>query len=191
MNEKIKITKQQHIWTSEKKLKFCGYGEWVEEADVTEIEYLGYEACIVRVFKREIYAKEEAYFGGHLCGYVKIPDSHPYHGQKDVDLDGHGGLTFNSLEEEHWVGFDCAHSGDLVPTMEHMRNTRPELIEIKKQFPIPEGFEDHPWWKPVYKNIDYCIQECINMIDQLLNVEMTDMIQKGAEALTENEDERT
>ncbi len=176
MKEKIKITKKDHLWTSDKKLKFCGYGEWVEEADITEIEYLGYEACIVRIFKIETFTKEEVYFGGHLCGYVKIPESHPYYGDKDVNLEVHGGLTFNSMEEEHWVGFDCAHSGDMVPTIEHFKKTRTEMRDFEKKFPIPESMKDHPWFKPVYKNIDYCIQECVNMIDQLIKVSVIDKI---------------
>jgi len=60
---------------------------------------------------------------GHLCGYVGVPDSHPWfnndYGDVD-DVDVHGGLTFS--EHGHgdlfglWVfGFDCAHSGDLLP----------------------------------------------------------------------------
>lgn len=167
------ITKQEHHYTSEEKLKFCGYGEWVEEADITEIEYLGYEVRVVRIFMEEPFAKVKAYFGGHLCGYVKIPQSHPYFGKKDIYLDCHGGLTFNEAHEEHWAGFDCGHSGDYIPSTEHMRNTMPELIELKKKFPIPKGMEHHPLFKPVYRNVDYCIQQCISMIDQLINVSVT------------------
>jgi hypothetical protein len=64
----------------------------------------------------------------NLCGYVKVPgisasnDSEGFEG-----LDVHGGVTFqgslidtgagNKLKEGYWVGFDCAHSMDLVPSM--------------------------------------------------------------------------
>ncbi len=168
MTEDYKIIEEKHYWTSDHKLKFCGYGEWVEEADFTKIEYRGYEARLVRVFKIEPYAKEEAYFGGYLCGYVKIPEIHPYFRQKEIDLECHGGITYNESHEEHWVGFDCMHSGDFVPTSEHMKRTIPELIEIKKAFSTPEGMEEHPWFKPIYRNINYCIHECITIIDQLI-----------------------
>lgn len=66
--------------------------------------------------------------GLHLCGYISIPPGHPWHGKgyDDIRADVHGGLTYASPAEESvakdsaqcgwWVvGFDCAHSGDLVP----------------------------------------------------------------------------
>lgn len=78
---------------------------------------------------------------GALCGYVGVPEGHPLHG-KDYDdagdIDVHGGLTFaNSCspkakedrgichkpapgEPDHvwWLGFDCAHSGDVCPSLD-------------------------------------------------------------------------
>ena len=59
---------------------------------------------------------------GCPCGYVMIPDGHPWRGMKESELDSlvdvHGGVTF--LGELHeladgslWVGFDMAHAGDL------------------------------------------------------------------------------
>lgn len=74
---------------------------------------------------------------GALCGYVGVDESHPCY-EKDydsVDVDVHGGLTFanhcaHGPEERGichkpsegepdnvwWLGFDCAHSGDLCPS---------------------------------------------------------------------------
>jgi hypothetical protein len=168
MTHDYKIMEQHHHWTSEEKLKFCGYGEWVEEVDSLILEYLGYEAAIIRVFKREYYADPEAYFGGHLCGYVRIPNTHPYFRNVKINLDCHDGITFNEIHEEHWIGFDCAHLGDYVPTLEFLRKTMPELIEIRKRLPIPEGMEDHPIYNPVYRNVNYCIDECKKIIEQLI-----------------------
>jgi hypothetical protein len=75
---------------------------------------------------------------GALCGYVGVPNGHPAYGvdYNHVDVDVHGGLTFAarcqpSAEERGichkvelgesddvwWLGFDCAHSGDLCPKM--------------------------------------------------------------------------
>ena len=54
----------------------------------------------------------------HLCGYVKLPD-----GWTDIgeSFNVHGGVTFTGeLQPEaegYWIGFDCAHSGDLTPFM--------------------------------------------------------------------------
>lgn len=58
-------------------------------------------------------------FGGHLSGYVKIPDGCPIkHGTYDVDVDVHGGITYNVKEDgEHWIGFDCGHCEDIIPSI--------------------------------------------------------------------------
>ena len=83
--------------------------------------------------------------GGHWCGYVGLPPGHRFHGKDydDVKFDNeddpypnvHGGLTFSEECDEAdapcrgichvaapgepeklwWLGFDCAHSGDLSP----------------------------------------------------------------------------
>jgi hypothetical protein len=81
--------------------------------------------------------------GGHWCGYVGVPEGHPYF-EKDYDdctVDVHGGLTFadhcQEVESEctgvchkpgdgeqdnvWWLGFDCAHCYDLSPTSESFR----------------------------------------------------------------------
>lgn len=78
---------------------------------------------------------------GAWCGYVGVPQTHPWHGYDDrheliVDtINVHGGLTFSSAcahgEDESqgichrpdpgepdnvwWFGFDCAHWNDLSP----------------------------------------------------------------------------
>lgn len=76
---------------------------------------------------------------GALCGYVGVPPGHPAHGKgyDDVAVDVHGGLTYADACEETteegtgichvplegrpahvwWLGFDCAHYRDLVPSM--------------------------------------------------------------------------
>lgn len=67
---------------------------------------------------------------GHLCGYVAVPESHPWHGATiwDVDADVHGGISWSGRGTANigwrgdgdparhwWVGFDAGHLGDLVP----------------------------------------------------------------------------
>lgn len=166
----IKITKEEHIWTSEEKIKRLGYGEWVEEIDVLGFEYRGYINKIIRVMQREPVSKEEYWFGGHLCGYIQIPDYHPYFKDKDKcdNMDCHGGITFNQAHDEHWIGFDCAHSGDYVPSMEFMRRTNPELISIPEKFPLPPGFEKFSLFNTIYRNVQFCIDECTKIVDQLI-----------------------
>ncbi|MEM7515319.1 MAG: hypothetical protein AAF368_00145 [Planctomycetota bacterium] len=64
---------------------------------------------------------------GHWCGYLCIPEGHPLHGRDlesdDLGPDIHGGWTWarsylpnkKDASDGWWVGFDCAHSGDLQP----------------------------------------------------------------------------
>jgi hypothetical protein len=100
-------------------------GEWDNEPDLVEWRdaATGYPCLIVRNG-----------FGG-LCGYVGVPEAHPAHGKdyQGIDFphggDPHGGLTFASpcggdichvplpgeADSVWWLGFDCAHSGDLCP----------------------------------------------------------------------------
>lgn len=62
---------------------------------------------------------------GTLCGYVKVPTEHQWHGMgyEEIDdeaggVDVHGGLTFAARQDDPdswWIGFDCAHYGDVMP----------------------------------------------------------------------------
>ena len=73
---------------------------------------------------------------GALCGYVGVPEGHPYYGKDYNDdalcgVDVHGGLTYSdhcrgdichtpeeaANEPVWWLGFDCAHAGDLCPKL--------------------------------------------------------------------------
>jgi len=60
---------------------------------------------------------------GHLCGYVRVPSGHPWHGLDYGSVrphpDVHGGLTFSDEFDRlsvagYWLGFDCAHLGDRI-----------------------------------------------------------------------------
>jgi len=99
------------------------HGEWDSEPDELAFEHLGYPCLIVRntrMFEKLGFRK------GHLCGYLGVPAGHPWHGENydDVDVSIHGGLTYDGdhaptkePDGNWWVGFDCAHLGDIVPGM--------------------------------------------------------------------------
>lgn len=101
-----------------------GPGPWENEPD--RIEWRGRESKLPRLALRGPL--------GSWCGYVGVPDGHPLHGKgydddATLDLRVHGGLTYGNAcggnichvpregESDHvwWLGFDCAHSGDLSP----------------------------------------------------------------------------
>lgn len=155
--------KQNHIYNSEEKLKWFGTGEWVEEPDMIEFEHKGFKCSIVRVCVQDgpIHV-----FGGHLCGYVNIPKDHPWIGKAfDIDADIHGGITFGEYdnEKQYWIGFDCGHLGDIVPSMELMRK------EYKIAMPpYLEKFKNSPIFNSTYRNLNYVIEECKNLADQVI-----------------------
>lgn len=83
---------------------------WESEPDSLSFEHRGIECRIRRMS-----------WSGHLCGYARLPDAHPW---VAYSLDYpparvHGGITYGPRvldgEEGIWIGFDCAHSGDLTP----------------------------------------------------------------------------
>ncbi len=100
-----------------------GPGPWQEEPDRIEWRLYGYPCLMVR-----------SALGGNWCGYVGVPPWHPFY-KKDfgkLDLRVHGGLTYSAPCQGHichvagpgepenvwWLGFDCAHGGDLSPRLE-------------------------------------------------------------------------
>jgi hypothetical protein len=86
-----------------------------------------------------------------LCGYITLtPDNTLYGiGYDDLDLRVHGGLTYNSYDEDkNWViGFDCAHHGDLTPYF---------LLDEDSVFGL----------RGTYRDMEYVKSECENLAEQ-------------------------
>lgn len=170
----LETFKQQHIYDTDFKLKHFGYGEWIEEPDTTEFIYRDYECRIIRMIIREPIPNKECYFGGYLCAYVKIPESHEYYLENvdDIGVSCPWGLSYAEMHEDgFWIGFDCGHSNDIIPSMERMINDNSEMSIWKKDIQnlrerygqkCPEIF------RKAYKNIDFCIEECKNIVNQLI-----------------------
>lgn len=161
------------LCTCDCKLKWFGYGEWVEEADKITFHHMGYECMVHRVFAPELLQKDVV-FGGHLCGYVKIPNDHVYYQEKNAEsihLLCHGGVSYNATNEDgvqaHWVGFDCAHAGDCIPSVEYFKHTSGK-IESRN---MKEILEKYPHFKATYKNMGFCVKQCISMVDQLIEIQ--------------------
>lgn len=78
---------------------------------VKEWEFEGYPCLIIK------------HKWGHLCGYVGLSKEHKFYGKDydDIYADVHGGVTYTGnlgqLNNVWYVGFDCAHAGDLVPKL--------------------------------------------------------------------------
>ena len=118
-------------------------GVWDGEPDLLEFEAFG--------FKCEAKRHDSM---GHLCGYITVGKTHPWYalGYDRIGARVHGGLTYSqagSTSSKH--GFDCAHAGDLVPSMYELIPDNGEkyrdlgyvvgqLIELAKQAYKAEGY---------------------------------------------------
>jgi hypothetical protein len=85
-----------------------------------------------------------------LCGYITLtPDNSLYGiGYDELDLQAHGGLTYDAKHEDNWViGFDCAHYGDLTP-----------YFLLNGEYDFAQ--------RGIYRNMEYVKSECENLAEQ-------------------------
>lgn len=161
---------EKYLYTKEQKIKLFGQGEWVDEPDLIEFEYKKI-TCIVerRIIQENL--ESDLFFGGFLCGYISIPLGHKYYHKEyeDIDIDCHGGLTFGEVSDQHWIGFDCAHLFDYIPSFELFKKTNEDYNLCMKRFSITKAFERSILFNQIYRNIEFCINQCKSMVDQLIN----------------------
>jgi len=87
--------------------------EWETESNLERWTYREHDCVVLRIENL-----------GHLCGYAS------FHKEDISKIDTteihvHGGVTYESSglhivdpdSKKYWIGFDCAHYGDLVPSM--------------------------------------------------------------------------
>ncbi len=157
------------LYTKEDKEKQLGKGPWVDEPDEVSFEHADMQCLITRVILREP-VPGEVWFGGHLCGYVIIPEYHPLFGCEEYpDFDVHGAITYSDFfgEVGFMIGFDCGHTGDLIPSMEPMR----EEINLTMKKDYANAFNGHPSldkiFQRTYRDIPCVIQECKKLAEQV------------------------
>ena len=160
---------EQNLFTKEKKREWWGEGEWVNEIDYMSFCHEGIHCEIKRIMAFE---QSGHAFGGHWCGYCMIPKDHPDYDSKeddfDLDYQVHGGITSNGHRaDEHWIGFDCAHSGDLMPSLVSFKKKYPSPFDIDKKFQIPEKFKEHSIFNPTYKNLSFVLEETKSLAEQI------------------------
>jgi hypothetical protein len=140
-------------------------GEWMNEPDKVQfMTKAGLPGLVVRGPM------------GAWCGYVGVTKEHPYFEKSysELDLSVHGGLTFdgkcsgnehgichlvNESEDDNvwWLGFDCAHSGDLSPLYMAVVNRSPELQRFNQ-------------FKENYRNLEYVKEQVEVLAAQLVEV---------------------
>jgi hypothetical protein len=114
---------------------------------------------------------------GALCGYVGVPEGHPWFGRDYKELEDpnvHGGLTFSDFcypelgehgegichvvepgedDKVWWVGFDCSHAGDLSPRVGALMRTHGALARHES---LPD----------TYRHLAYVREECRSLAQQ-------------------------
>lgn len=91
---------------------------------------------------------------GYWCGYIGVDKNHPWFGNRELDekpeVRVHGGVTYaragnqavpgrNVLYKSQdfwWIGFDCAHSGDISPAY---------FTKDASDLAIWDGYRDLPY----------------------------------------------
>ena len=104
----------------------------------------------------------------HRCGYVGVGLGHPafvadynntvlddvrVHGGITYDADGHGLYPVETATPTWWLGFDCAHQGDVS------YSGIPEIDDTP----------DYDWdgSPAVFRSLEYCVSECEYLARQL------------------------
>lgn len=158
----------EHLYSSEEKLKWWGSGKWVEEPDCAEFIHMGILCKIHRVCKEEF---DESMFGGHFCGYAQVPTHIVEHfdkiilGLSEVPLKflPHGGITYSKQKNDgYWVGFDCAHSRDLIPSLDFFEKKDPQIV-VMRDFLDDLDKEDSAY----YRDFQYVLAETKLLAEQL------------------------
>ncbi len=130
-----------------------GPGAWEDEPDLIAWRYREL-ACVIR----------RVDFTGSLCGYVRLPNGHPYYGRslRQVSrlLEAHGGVTFAGFGPTPgwWIGFDAAHAFDVSPRL---------AAKMRALLGPPPGGLDY---LISYKTIGYVRREIESLADQILSV---------------------
>jgi hypothetical protein len=155
---------EHKTWTTMDKTSW-GPGPWADEPDKEQFsdEATGLPCLIKR-----------SGLSGALCGYVGVPEGHPWHGKDYQDLDDvvgvHGGLTYADSCEEGpegttichvpgpgepeplwWLGFDCHHAWDIGPAMKARERERGYEIDITDSS---------------YKPVAYVREQCAGLAQQ-------------------------
>lgn len=97
---------------------------------------------------------------GHLNGYVLLNEDD--HIEDMMNIECHGGITFEGNLAEiipvragNWIGFDCAHYGDLAP--------------FYKERLLSAGFDFGHNYEEIWRTPEFIEENCEQIIDQLEN----------------------
>ncbi len=119
-------------------------------------------------------------YSGFRCGYVRLPQGHPWHGKdyNDISPDVHGGLSFaepdlrcgkGGADDAWWIGFDCGHAFDLPdPDLpiegEHFESWIKSFEDMASRR-TPTGYP-----QMTIKTTEYVEAECRSLCEQAASI---------------------
>lgn len=151
-----------------------GRRPWLTEPNHKEFWFNGYMCALIR---NEM---------GNWCGYVAVPESHPAYKKDydDIDVSVHGGLTYadthlpvkgennggEMFDPMWWLGFDCAHLDDFVPSIDDPDSAMNQKIlaqtpdsdwlASKREQMLAGSYK-------TYKDMEYVLAETRHLAEQL------------------------
>lgn len=126
-----------------------------KEGNYKAFEYKSYKCRILRMGEGMPF--EHRLF--HLCWYVLLTKKDKRYGKDwaEIPYSVHGGITYSShklhLQQEEdwrWIGFDCAHAGDI--SLEY---------QLDKEYMLGTS--------STYKTMEYVESELKQLVDQVLS----------------------
>lgn len=102
----------------------------------------------------------------NLCGYVIMDEDDDFYGfnYNNIPVSAHGGLTYSDEYEGGWmIGFDCAHSGDLVPG----------FSELSERFKAGFSANGGVITGRVYRDMNFVKSECERIADQISEISLS------------------
>ena len=123
-----------------------------KEGNYKAFEYKGYKCRIIRIW---FWANTEMF---HLCWYVLLSEEDKYYwyDYDEIPYLAHWWITYSDKtliyqpEEWRWIGFDCAHAGDI--NLEY---------QLDKEYMLGTS--------STYKTIEYVESELKQLVDQIVN----------------------
>lgn len=105
---------------------------------------------------------------GHRCGYVGIPKGHRLYKKDCEHIKCHGGITYQDDwlherddEDVWWIGFDCGHCYDRRDIETARKYFSDEILNL--EFLEHMSNNEHE-----LRTLDYCIEECKNIVEQII-----------------------
>lgn len=116
---------------------------------------------------------------GYRCGYVGLTKENRFYGKEYSSIDDyiscHGGLTYSSnkliLQEDTdlwWIGFDCAHcfdKRDYKKAKEYFSTNDKVMDSILYMEKMDEQYGS---LGQEIRTLEYCIEECKAIVDQIV-----------------------